>query len=492
MKGRGNSFDEHLMRPTDRLQLAALLAPEPRHRDARLASVPASDGSALFVFERDRGRLVSMEGLGVDGVHRQLQLEANPIGQLTALNGLSLMPTLTVCENGKRILRVNISARALENQISLGVAAFTAGALESERYLQLTLDLSGMITSGEVVVAGMQKGLDLPGTFTERFVANPHSTGFESPIASWLENGFGREFGKAAYFGPLLRLGTARIELRNRQILARYGLLPGGLEFGLLSVSSLIPSAIIALDIPYSPGIFKGKVMGLLAALDKAAAGAGVGGAVQAALGAYGGSLLNDNALSSGIIRDFQSGTITEPSPDNPEDNQGDGGDGGEEGDGGDGGDGGGGCFVAGTTVATNEGLLPIEQVVAGGGGNHVWSFDFARDCTALRKTVEMFRHEAQPTLRLGFDDGVVTCTPRHRFYTGCWTPAGSLRSGDRVQSFDGSWKQVSTVIPGTPQTVFNFHVEHNHNYFVSPMKLLVHNKKDVFETGGDPHGDWA
>ncbi len=59
----------------------------------------------------------------------------------------------------------------------------------------------------------------------------------------------------------------------------------------------------------------------------------------------------------------------------------------------------------------------------------------------------------------------------------GAWIAAGEMRVGDLVQTIDGQWKRVVAITPEKDsQTVYNFTVDLNHDYFVGYQGLLVHN----------------
>jgi Pretoxin HINT domain len=58
------------------------------------------------------------------------------------------------------------------------------------------------------------------------------------------------------------------------------------------------------------------------------------------------------------------------------------------------------------------------------------------------------------------------------------WLPAAEIRLGDLVQSMQGAWRMVVAIAPLPGQeTVYNFTVDQNHDYFVGEQGLLVHNQ---------------
>jgi hypothetical protein len=74
--------------------------------------------------------------------------------------------------------------------------------------------------------------------------------------------------------------------------------------------------------------------------------------------------------------------------------------------------------------------------------------------------------------------------TPSHPFYVkrsgetqADWIKASDIKIGDAVLSKKGSWSRVTAISPiEKPESVYNFEVEGNHDYFVGAAGLLVHN----------------
>ena len=59
----------------------------------------------------------------------------------------------------------------------------------------------------------------------------------------------------------------------------------------------------------------------------------------------------------------------------------------------------------------------------------------------------------------------------------GSWLRADKMQVGDFVQSLQGAWRRVVAItpLPGV-ETVYNFTVDQNHDYFVGETGFLVHN----------------
>jgi hypothetical protein len=64
---------------------------------------------------------------------------------------------------------------------------------------------------------------------------------------------------------------------------------------------------------------------------------------------------------------------------------------------------------------------------------------------------------------------------------------------GDLVQTMQGSWRRVVSITPLPGQeTVYNFTVEEDHDYFVGEQGLLVHNAGgpfSIWDWSGYPEG---
>lgn len=143
-----------------------------------------------------------------------------------------------------------------------------------------------------------------------------------------------------------------------------------------------------------------------------------------------------------------------------------------------------GGCFVAGTEVATPEGLRPIESIHVGDtvlSRNQVTGELEARRVDAVQ--VKHDRAVVQITVETA--DGALetlVVTPNHPFWLeDHWTVAGDLRSGDQLDTADGrdAFVESNTALPGG-ETTYNLNVNGLHTYFVGEAELWVHNSNPV------------
>ena len=142
-------------------------------------------------------------------------------------------------------------------------------------------------------------------------------------------------------------------------------------------------------------------------------------------------------------------------------------------------------CFAAGTPVHTGRGDVPVEKIEV---GDEVVSRNRATGklepepvtaLTPLHKDwlLEMHIEGQRTPLRPSID---------HPFWVkrgdapdGVWLEADQVKVGDLVQSMQGAWRRVVSITPLPGQeTVYNFTVDKNHDYFVGETGFLVHNAR--------------
>jgi len=143
-----------------------------------------------------------------------------------------------------------------------------------------------------------------------------------------------------------------------------------------------------------------------------------------------------------------------------------------------------GGCssFKAGTLIATDDGLRPIETLET---GEEVLSYNERTGRAEYRPITRTIQREVPAYLVLYLENEAIEVTPEHPFWRDGegWVEAKDLKEGDWVFSLDldRGAEVTATQIKGVEQkeetaTVYNFAVEDNHNYFVTADGVLVHN----------------
>lgn len=152
---------------------------------------------------------------------------------------------------------------------------------------------------------------------------------------------------------------------------------------------------------------------------------------------------------------------------------------------------GGGGCFVAGTLIATVNGPVSIEEIKI---DSEIYSMDWQRFSSGERQiyqvdsgklstqSVTAIHEFYEPDIYiLIFNKEEIHCTPGHRFFTNLhqWTPAKDLKEGDNILDMNGDTHELIGVKrERQPQTVFNFDVEPTQNFFVGESALQVSTQK--------------
>ena len=159
-------------------------------------------------------------------------------------------------------------------------------------------------------------------------------------------------------------------------------------------------------------------------------------------------------------------------------------------------------CFVAGTLVATEEGLQPIETISA---GDRVWSYDLSEASWMLKSVVAPLSHEyAGKLYRIRIDGSHLQATPNHPFWVvagrhlagrplahhvpleeqpldtghGRWVSAADLEIGDSVILRDRGTMRIEAIeIRFFRGPVYNLEIVDLNNYSVGEASVLVHNK---------------
>jgi tetratricopeptide (TPR) repeat protein len=160
-----------------------------------------------------------------------------------------------------------------------------------------------------------------------------------------------------------------------------------------------------------------------------------------------------------------------------------------------------GGCFLAGTVVATAAGPAAIESVAA---GTFVYAYDFSKSEWALRKVLQPLTHPyVGDVVRLAVNNETIMATGNHPFWVvsgkalaarpvpadlsatdvrmtaqGRWVEARDIIAGDLLQPLAGEPLRVDAISVSESATlVYNLTVEELHTYAVGGSGILVHNK---------------
>ena len=149
-------------------------------------------------------------------------------------------------------------------------------------------------------------------------------------------------------------------------------------------------------------------------------------------------------------------------------------------------------CFVAGTLISTSLGFKPIEQIQK---GNIVLSYNEQIHHNQYSTVLQTMIHDTiEPIYTLYIKDEQLRVTSIHRFLVidkiTCgapqWIHAADLHVGQWVLFADGTWHVIHKIeVNIEHQTVYNFEVSGNHNYYVGRNQILAHNKGGKGGGGG-------
>ena len=133
-------------------------------------------------------------------------------------------------------------------------------------------------------------------------------------------------------------------------------------------------------------------------------------------------------------------------------------------------------CFVAGTLVATETGLRPIEQIKA---GDKVWAWSEATGEVTVRPVVNRVVHRRSEVFEIKIGRDALKVTGEHPFFVAGkrWIPAREVRDGFQLVTREGRTLVVTTIEKQVGEVlVYNFEVSTDHNYYVGEEGILTHN----------------
>ncbi len=133
----------------------------------------------------------------------------------------------------------------------------------------------------------------------------------------------------------------------------------------------------------------------------------------------------------------------------------------------------GGGCFLKGTSIRTPQGEKNIEEIKE---GDVVITRERPESERLITAYVE--RVTSHPAYEYIVINGRLRLTPNHRlFVNGAWQTAGSLKEGDTLITFQGTYEQVRSlehIKEGLK--VYNIEIKGTHTFFADG--IYVHNQE--------------
>jgi hypothetical protein len=128
------------------------------------------------------------------------------------------------------------------------------------------------------------------------------------------------------------------------------------------------------------------------------------------------------------------------------------------------------------------EAARPIEDVQV---GDRVFAYDLVAERITERAVLRTFVHHVEALIELRLESTIVRCTAEHPFWVphAGWRTAGTLEVGMPLLALDGRVLAIAGIdrLRG-PVTVYNIEVADEHDYFVSDVGLLVHNKGGIID----------
>jgi UDP-2,3-diacylglucosamine pyrophosphatase LpxH len=135
-------------------------------------------------------------------------------------------------------------------------------------------------------------------------------------------------------------------------------------------------------------------------------------------------------------------------------------------------------CFVAGTMVATINGLKAIENIKS---GEKVLSFNFNTMKTEYKPVVRTYLRKVKKLVHLSVEGEVIVTTEDHPFYVKGkgFINASLLNVGTELLNNDGRLLIIDAIYREAEckeTEVYNLQIDENHSYYVGKIYILVHN----------------
>jgi hypothetical protein len=130
-------------------------------------------------------------------------------------------------------------------------------------------------------------------------------------------------------------------------------------------------------------------------------------------------------------------------------------------------------CFVAGTPVWTERGILPIETLTT---GDRVLARDLRSNQLVYRNVINLTTRERTPTLRVQLPNETLQVSGSHPLHAvgHGWVRARDLKRGTTLTGRQGV-VLVEDVTHGSTEPLFNLVVERDSNYYVGLEGVLSH-----------------
>lgn len=141
------------------------------------------------------------------------------------------------------------------------------------------------------------------------------------------------------------------------------------------------------------------------------------------------------------------------------------------------------GCVVAGTLVATPEGLVAIETLEV---GDMVLAYDPKTDAVVPQPVLDVIRTEPKPTYNVVLraasgETAQFEATDDHPWLNVAkeWRNTEDLAVGDRLVASDGERFEVIEVgLTGNVEVAYTLTVDKLHTYIMGEVGIVVHNAK--------------
>ena len=131
-------------------------------------------------------------------------------------------------------------------------------------------------------------------------------------------------------------------------------------------------------------------------------------------------------------------------------------------------------CFVAGTQVATINGVKNIEDIKV---GDYVLAYNEETGQNEYSKVIETYTNKTDQLCEITYNGKTIQSTLNHPYYiNGKWVEAQNVKVGDNLTLSDGTTAKVESVkiIDCEETIVYNMNVEETHTYYAEGA--LVHN----------------